>query len=59
MNEIAYDKVGEEDNPKIKQLYWNIAFGLQDVDVLKPSKYMKELSIEHIQSKKNFSRSTK
>lgn len=39
-------------NPKIKQLYWNIAFGLQDVDGLKTSKYMIELSKEHIKGKK-------
>ena len=54
MDEITYDKVQEESNPKIKQLYWNIAFGLQDVDGLKPSKYMQELSEEHIQGKKTY-----
>ena len=54
MDEITYDKVQEESNPKIKQLYWNIAFGLQDVDGLKPSKYLKELSEEHIQGKKTY-----
>ena len=54
MDEIPYDKVQEESNSKIKQLYWNIAFGLQDVDGLKPSKYMKELSEEHIQGKKTY-----
>ena len=54
MDEIAYDKVQEENNPKIKQLYWNIAFGLQDVDGLKPSKYMRELSEKHIQGKKTY-----
>ena len=51
---LTYNKVGEENNSKIKQLYWDIAFGLQDVDGLKPSKYMKELSIEHIQGKKTY-----
>ncbi len=54
MDEITYDKVQEESNPKVKQLYWNIAFGLQDVDGLKPSKYMQELSEEHIQGKKTY-----
>ena len=54
MDEITYDKVQEENNPKIKQLYWNIAFGLQDVDGLKPSKYMRKLSEEHIQGKKTY-----
>ena len=44
MNEITYDKVEDEKSPVIKQLYWNIAFGLQDVDGLKPSRYMFELS---------------
>lgn len=54
MNDITYDKVEEEKNPKVKQLYWDIAFGLQDVDGLKPSKYMIALSEEHINGKKNY-----
>ncbi len=54
MDEITYDKVQEENNSKIKQLYWNIAFGLQDVDGLKPSKYMIELSEEHIKGEKTY-----
>ncbi len=54
MDEINYDKVEEETNPKIKQLYWNIAFGLQDVDGIKPSKYMKKLSEEHIKGQKTY-----
>ena len=44
LDEITYDKVEDEKNPEVKQLYWNIAFGLQEVDGLKPSKYMIELS---------------
>lgn len=51
MDEITYDKVEDEKNPKVKQLYWNIAFRLQEVDGLKPSKYMIELSEEHIKGK--------
>ncbi len=54
MAEITYDKVEEEKNSKIKQLYWDIAFGLQEVDGLKPSKYMKKLSEEHIEGKKTY-----
>ncbi len=54
MDDITYNIVKEENNPKIKQLYWNIAFGLQDVDGLKPSEYMKELSEEHINGKKSY-----
>lgn len=38
MNETTYDKVEDEKSPEIKQLYWNIAFGLQGVDGLKLSK---------------------
>ena len=54
MEEITYDKVEDENNSKVKQLYWNIAFGLQEVDGLKPSKYMVELSKEHINGKKTY-----
>lgn len=54
MDEITYDKVLDEKDPKVKQLYWNIAFGLQKVDGLKPSKYMIELSEEHINGKKTY-----
>lgn len=54
MDEMTYDRVQEENNPKVKQLYWDIAFGLQDVDGLKPSQYMKDLSEEHISGKKTY-----
>lgn len=54
MNLITYDKVEDEKRPEIKQLYWNIAFGLQAVDGLKPSKYMVELSEKHINGEKTY-----
>ena len=54
MNEKTYNEVLDEKSPKVKQLYWNIAFGLQDVDRLKPSKYMVELTNEHIDGKKTY-----
>lgn len=54
MDEVNYDKVLDEKDSKIKQLYWNIAFGLQDVDGLKPSKYMVQLSNEHIDGLKTY-----
>ena len=54
MNEKTYIEVFDEKSPKVKQLYWNIAFGLQDVDRLKPSKYMVELTNEHIGGKKTY-----
>ena len=41
----------DETSPRVKQLYWDIAFGLQEVDGLKPLKYMVELSGEHIEGK--------
>lgn len=54
MKETAYDRVLDEENRSTKELYWNIAFGLQEVDGLKPSKYMKKLSEEHIVGKKEY-----
>ncbi len=54
MDESTYNKVLDEQNPQIKKLYWDIAFGLQEVDKLKPSKYMVELSKEHIEGKKTY-----
>ncbi len=54
MSEISYNKVEDEKNREIKQLYWDIAFGLQEVDELKPSKYMIKLSEEHINGLKTY-----
>ena len=54
MDEITYIRNEEEKNPQIKQLYWDIAFGLQEVDGLKPSKYMVGLSEEHIKGRKSY-----
>ena len=54
MIENSYDEVIEEKNPKVRELYWNVAFGLQEVDNLKPSKYMVELADEHIKGDKTY-----
>ena len=54
MNDKTYKIVIDENCIKIKQLYWDIAFGLQEVDGLKPSKYMIELSNEHINGLKSY-----
>jgi len=54
MGEKTYNEVVDEKNPYIKQLYWNVAFGLQDVDGLKPSKYMVELSNKHVNGEKTY-----
>ena len=54
MDENTYDKVIDEKNSKVRKLYWDIAFGLQEADGLKPSKYMIKLSEEHINGKKTY-----
>lgn len=54
MKEKNYSKRLKEESPDIKKYYWDIAFGLQDVDGLKPSKYMTKLSRQHINGKTNF-----
>lgn len=54
MGEKTYDEVLDEKSPEIKQLYWDIAFGLQEVDKLKPSKYMVKLADEHIKGNKTY-----
>ena len=54
MSEKTYNEVLDIKNPIIKQLYWHIAFGLQEVDGLKPSKYMIELSNSHIKGEKTY-----
>ena len=48
MNEKTYEEVIDEKNPKVKQLYWNIAFGLQKVDGLETSDYLKSVAIDNI-----------
>ena len=54
MDDITYDRVEDENNPEVKKLYWNIAFGLQKVDELTPSKYMVQLSLDYINEKKSY-----
>ena len=54
MNEKTYNEVVDEKSSIVKQLYWDISFGLQEVDGLKPSKYMIELSYEHINGDKTY-----
>ena len=52
--EFKYEIISETKDGKLKQLYWNIAFGLQEVDNLKPSKYMIDLATENINGKKTY-----
>lgn len=51
MNEITYDKVKEENNLNMKQLYWDIAIGLQKVDALIPSNFLFSLVNEYLENK--------
>lgn len=54
LNKIKYEKIGETKDAKEKQLNWNIAFGLQAVDNLVPSKYMVNLAEENIKGNKDY-----
>lgn len=54
LNEIKYEKISETEDSKERQLNWNIAFGLQAVDNLIPSKYMVELAKENIIGAKDY-----
>ena len=54
LERIKYEKIGESENAEEKQLNWNIAFGLQAVDNLTPSKYMVKLAEENILGKKSY-----
>ena len=54
LNKIKYEKIGEAEDSKERQLNWNIAFGLQAVDNLTPSKYMVDLATENIIGTKDY-----
>lgn len=54
LDKIKYEKIGETEDCKERQLNWNIAFGLQAVDKLIPSKYMVNLAEENIVGKKDY-----
>ena len=50
----TYNKVDDNISSSKKQEYWHTAFGLQKVDGLSPSGYMKNLADEHIAGKKSY-----
>lgn len=54
LKKIKYEKICETNDAKEKQKNWNIAFGLQEVDNLKPSKYMVHLAEENIIGNKSY-----
>lgn len=52
--EIPYDKVPESNNIEYKRNIWNAAIGLQAVDGLEPSPYLKKLAEENISGSKTY-----
>ncbi len=54
LDKIKYEKIGETEDSKQRQLNWNVAFGLQAVDNLMPSEYMTQLATENIIGNKSY-----
>lgn len=55
MQSNSYDPVLDSNiTPQKKREYWDVAFGLQEVDNLKPSRYLRELAEEHVEGKKTY-----
>ena len=50
----TYDPVLDDLNAETKREYWDTAFGLQAVDNITPTHYMKHLANEHISGKKTY-----
>ena len=50
----TYQPVLDDETPAKKQEYWSTAFGLQAVDNLQPSEYVRELATDHIEGKKTY-----
>ena len=44
----GYERLEPESRKEVKEKYWAIAFGLQEVDALKPSEYVKKVSEKNI-----------
>ena len=54
LDKIKYIPIGESTDMSQKQTNWGIAFGLQEVDHLYPSKYMVSLAKDNIVGKKSY-----
>jgi fido (protein-threonine AMPylation protein) len=54
MTKSTYDVVEYEKNKKIKKDNWEVAIGLNEVDGLKPSIYLKELINDSIEGKSSY-----
>ncbi|MBQ6414462.1 Fic family protein [Candidatus Saccharibacteria bacterium] len=50
----TYNQVDDSINPAVKREYWDVAFGLQAVDGLRPSKYLETLADEHVEGTKSY-----
>lgn len=54
MEKSTYDKVEAEKNKKVKKENWEMAIGLNEVDGLKPSNYLKELINDSLEGKSTY-----
>lgn len=54
MTQPTYNPVLDNDTPENKSKYWDVAFGLQAVDGLKPSSYVRQLADDHIKGEKTY-----
>lgn len=52
--ERSYDIVNDNLPKTKKREYWDVAFGLQAVDNLSPSSYMRSLANDHVEGKKSY-----
>lgn len=46
--DFPYEPKPEPSEPTVREGYWRVAMGLQEVDGLKPSPYLRELAREHV-----------
>lgn len=47
-NDFPYEPAERALDPATKRAYWDVAMGLQDVDGLQPSAYLRQLANEHV-----------
>lgn len=48
-NDFAYEPIVRTLSPGVKRAYWDVAMGLQAVDGLRPSDYLRVLAEEHVE----------
>lgn len=47
-HDFAYELADRSLSPETRRLYWDVAMGLQEVDGLHPSQYLRKLAEEHV-----------